>query len=208
MQTWSHTLRGHDDMLERALSTPEEEGLSYPYVHPLHVLNLARATDVRIIVPSALYFLSLYPLTDLLKGDHPKLLVDHPSRPSSELTMQDLQSYTLMFQYRVQIILNFVRKTCGARPQTERCTSQGACRKGFSQLSNRLSREWLTRTGPIHFMSQAVEELGDFPGICGPCRAAFKKDVNAAREEAWNNLPAAVNLPSWERLEAVEFAKS
>ena len=195
-------------MLERALNTPEEGGLSYPYVHPLHVLNLARAADIRIVVPSALYFLSLYPLTDILRADHPKLLVEHPSRPSSQLTADDLQMYTLMFQYRVQLILHFVRKTCGARSSAENCTNPSACRKSFSQLSNRLSREWLPRTGPIHFMSQAVDELAGFPDICSPCRAAFKRDVKTAREEAWNNLPIAVGLPPWAQLEAAEFAKS
>ncbi|KAI0087708.1 hypothetical protein BDY19DRAFT_892287 [Irpex rosettiformis] len=208
MQTWSHTLRGHDDMLERALNTPEEAGLSYPYVHPLHVLNLAKATDVRIVVPSAVYFLSLYPLADILRGEHPKLLVEHPSRPSSQLTTEDLQNYTLMFQYRVQLILHFVRKTCGARLPIQKCSNVTGCRKSFSQLSNRLAREWLPRTGPIHFMSQAVDELTDFPEICGPCRAAFKKDVKVAREEAWNNLPMAISLPPWDQLEAAEFAKS
>ncbi|KAI0702262.1 hypothetical protein BC835DRAFT_1404355 [Cytidiella melzeri] len=206
-QTWSHTLRGHDDMLEHALSTTEEEGLSYPYVHPLHVLNLARAVDVRIIVPSALYFLSLYPLTDILRGDHPKLLVEHPSRPSSTLTAEDLQAYALMFQHRLQLVLHFVRKTCGARTPSDRCSSGPNCRKAFAQLSNRLSREWLPRTGPIHFMSQALDELADFPGICGHCRTAFKKDVSAAREEAWTTLPTAVGLPTWEQLEAVDLAK-
>jgi hypothetical protein len=192
-------------MLERALSTPEEEGLSYPYVHPLHVLNLARAADVRIIIPSAVYFLSLYPLSDILRGDHPKLLVEHPSRPQSYLSTEDLQAYTLMFQHRIQLILQFIRNTCGAQMPSYKCTSAIGCRKAFSQLSNRLSREWISRTGPIHFMAQALDELVNFPSICGYCREAFTNDVNTAREEAWIRLPTAIGLPTWEQLEAADF---
>ncbi|KAI0345877.1 hypothetical protein BDW22DRAFT_1353483 [Trametopsis cervina] len=206
-QTWSYTLRGHDDMLNRALNTSEERGLSYPYVHPLHVLNLARAVDVQIIVPSALYFLSLYPLDDILRGDHPKLLVEHPSRPPSELNAQDLKSYTLMFQYRLQLVLDFVRKTCGARTLSVKCANEQRCRKGFAQLANRLSREWVMRTGPIHFMSQSINELNGFQDVCTSCRVNFRKDVTKAREDAWMNLPLAIGLPPWDQLEASDLAK-
>lgn len=194
-------------MLQRALTIPQEDGLSYPYVHPLHVLNLARENDVRIVVPSALYFLSLYPLADIISGDHPKLNVRHPSRPSSELTAEDMQAYTLMFQHRLQLLLDFIRKKCGARSPADDCRGKLQCKKSFGQLSNRLAREWATRTGPIHFMTQAVEELAEFQDVCAPCRAAFKRDVQQTREEAWDSLPLAIGLPSWEQLIVVDFTK-
>ena len=99
LETWPHTLRGHDQFIERAVKAPLVGDLTYPYVHPLHVLNLARETHVDAVVPSALYFLSLYSLDDILRGDHPKLLVEHPSRPSGQLSPRDLKDYTLMFQF-------------------------------------------------------------------------------------------------------------
>ena len=52
-------------MVDRAIQTPASTKgsleLSYPYVHPLHVLSLARETNVRVVIPAALYFLSIYP---------------------------------------------------------------------------------------------------------------------------------------------------
>lgn len=200
--TWSQTLNGHDEMLELALSTPPVNGLSYPYVHPLHVLNLARSTDTRLLLPSALYFLSLYPLTDLLRGDHPKLTLEHPTRPSADLTTQNIQDYTLVFQWRLQILLDFCRKTCGERRNTMGCTNWTQCSKSFNRLANILSRQWLPRTGPIHFMKQGVEQLSNMHDVCSTCRTAFSRDVAAAREDAWRSLPAVVGLPSWEELEA------
>ncbi|KAL0581170.1 hypothetical protein V5O48_000860 [Marasmius crinis-equi] len=108
--TWSYTLQGHDDMVELAVRTPFVNNLSYPFVHPLHVLNLARETNVRIVLPSVFYFLSLYPLQDLLREDHPKLLIDHPSKPSSTLDPHDIKFYTLMFQRRMDLLMDFTRR--------------------------------------------------------------------------------------------------
>ena len=81
-------------MIETALTIRPVDNLTYPFAHPLHVLNLAREVDAPILIPSAIYFRSIYPLVDFIKGDHPKLLVEHPSRPSAELLSSDLLSYT------------------------------------------------------------------------------------------------------------------
>lgn len=202
-KTWSYTLKGHDEMLELALTTPPVDDLSYPFVHPLHVLNLARSTDARLLIPSALYFLSLYPLSDLLQGDHPKLQVEHPSRPPSDITTQTLQEYTLIFQYRLQLLLDFCRKTCGTeRKAPLDCKSTIQCSKAFHRLSNSLSRQWIPRTGPFHFMKQAQEQLLDMLDVCVACRIAFNQEVSNLREDSWRNLPSITGFPSWEQLEA------
>ncbi|PPR01139.1 hypothetical protein CVT26_016040 [Gymnopilus dilepis] len=90
LKVWPSTLKGHDEMVEAALTSPLVDDLSYPYIHPLHALNLAREVDVNIIVPSALYFLSSYPLSGILRADHPKLLLAHPSKPSSTIASSDV----------------------------------------------------------------------------------------------------------------------
>ena len=203
-KTWTHTLSGHDTMLELALKTPPVHGLSYPFVHPLHVLHLARETDVRIIIPSALYFLSLYPLTDLLRADHPKLLTAPRSRLSSELTPQDLTDYTLMYQHRISALIDFARRICAERTKSAECKGgrDGQdCLKAFASLSGRLSVDWQNRTGPLHFMVQGMELLASYPTVCAPCRKAFRQDVTATRADLWRSLPMAVNLPPWEELE-------
>lgn len=201
-ETWSCTLKGHDKMLELALQSPTVDGLSYPYVHPLHVLNLARETDVEILVPSALYFLSFYPLSDILRADHPKLKIDHPSRPSSELSPRDVQAYTLMFQHRIDLIMDFVRRVVGQRASSEGCQNdQGLCSKAFSRVSTTLSRAWLIRTGALHFMMQAVDELFNDSTICTVCRRAFRNDVYKERKKFWDGLPGVVGLPTWQNLE-------
>lgn len=202
-KTWSYTLKGHDDMLELALTTPPVDGLTYPFVHPLHVLNLALSTDARILIPSALYFLSLYPLSDLLQGDHPKLQIEHASRPLSNITMQTLQDYTLVFQYRIQLLLDFSRKTCATeRTVPADCKNNTQCTRAFHRLSNLLSRQWNPRTGPFHFMRQAQDQLLEMPDVCTACRTAFSQDADNLREESWRALPGVVGLPSWETLEA------
>lgn len=208
VQTWSNTLKGHDEMIELAVKAPLVDDKSYPYVHPLHVLNLARSTNVQIVLPSVLYFLSLYPLTDLLSGDHPKLKINHPSCPSSELSPQDLQAYTLMYQGRMDIILEFVRHICGERTISQGCQNNGTCVKVFTRLSSRLSRTWRIRTGPLHYMVQASDEIVESNDVCGPCKRAFRQDVTTLREDIWRRLPSIVGLPSWEAMQAVDLLKA
>lgn len=201
-KTWSYSLRGHDDMVDMALNSPRIADNSYPYVHPMHVLNLARETNVLVVIPSALYFLSLYPLTDLLLADHPKLTVDHPSKPSSTLSPLDIKYYTLMFQHRLDIILDFVRRFCGERSATAGCTNLdgSACTKCFLRLSFRLSRSWMPRTGPLHYMVQAANQITEDQVICDTCRRTFCQDVSTLREEIWKGLPSVVSLSTWEEL--------
>jgi len=206
-QTWSFTLRGHDDMVELALKSPLIENMSHPYVHPIHVLNLAREVNVRIVVPSAMYFLSLYPLTDILRADHPKLVVKHPSRPLSQLSTGDIEAYTLMFQHRLDVILDFVRRFVGERvANASKCQNhQTPCTRGFARLAARLSRSWKTRTGPLHYMMQAVEELSNDGSICVPCRRSFREDVVRLREDIWDNLPAVVGSTTWDDLKRMDL---
>ncbi|KAI0661960.1 hypothetical protein C8Q70DRAFT_909850 [Cubamyces menziesii] len=207
LRIWPNTLAGHDRFIERAVKAPLVDDLTYPYVHPLHVLNLARETHVQIILPSALYFLSLYTLPDILRGDHPKLRVEHQSRPSSELSSQDLQDYTLMFQHRIDVIMDFIRQDCTARTPKKDCRGEpGACQKAFVRLGSRLSRSWVVRTGPLHYMVQAIDELANDPSVCAPCRRTFKADVLALRERIWKELPGIIGLPSWEELERMDLA--
>ncbi|KAH8104528.1 hypothetical protein BXZ70DRAFT_593041 [Cristinia sonorae] len=207
VRTWSGTLRGHDEMIELAVKAPLVDDKSYPYVHPLHVLNLARSTNVQIIIPSIHYFLSLYPLTDLLNGDHPKLQIDHPSCPSSNISPQDLQAYTLMYQARIEMILDFVRHTCGERVATPACQNNATCVKVFVRTSSRLSRTWRIRTGPLHYMVQVSDEISEHQDVCGPCKRAFRQDVVTLREDIWRRLPSIIGLPSWEELNAIDLPK-
>ncbi|EMD39921.1 hypothetical protein CERSUDRAFT_46377 [Gelatoporia subvermispora B] len=201
-QTWSHSLRGHDEMLERALNHSSASKNTYPHVHPLHVLNLARETNVRVIVPSVLYFLSGYPLADILRGDHQKLRIKHPSRPSSQLAPEDIQDYTLMYQHRLQITLDFIRDQCRGREQAHaEEVAPPNCQKEFARLSNQLYQFWTLRTGPLHYMVQAVElAMAEDSRICTRCRRAFRDEVIALREKIWQELPQIVGLPSWETL--------
>lgn len=208
VQTWSHTLQGHDMMTMKAMSAPEIEDLTYPYVHPLHVLNLARETDVEILVPSALYFLSVYPLAEILTGDHPKLAVTHPSRPSSKLSPTDLQVYTLMYQYRVQIGLDFVRRTVGRWASSPPACSNHDCTKDFSRLLSRLQRSWNPKTAAIFFMLQVSHEIIATGRICSACRKGFTQEVEELRNKFWDSLPGIAGLPAWSELASRDLAPS
>ncbi|KAF8158265.1 hypothetical protein B0H34DRAFT_859078 [Crassisporium funariophilum] len=199
-QTWASTLKGHDLMVEAALNSPIIENLTYPYVHPLHVLNLAREVDIEIVVPSALYFLSLYPLSDILKGDHPKLLVNNSSRPSSILMSSDLQLYTLMFQHRLQVIDSFIRHFCGKRASDPPCRSVGTCGKGFQRLISQLHRSWTLRTGPLHYISQAMQQVSQDAAFCNLCRLDFLEETALLRQNIWDELPNIVNLSKWSEM--------
>ncbi|KAG5648438.1 hypothetical protein DXG03_005012 [Asterophora parasitica] len=195
--TWPHTLEGHDAMVNKAVSTPTKDGLSYPYVHPLHVLNLANELNVRIVIPSAVYFLSLYPLSDVLRADHPKLLAKHPSRLSSSLGPAELVAYTLMYQHRVKIILEFIRKE---RTPSTACIGESTCPRGFQKQASRLLRSWQTRTGPLYFIVQAMNAVEDEPLLCEPCRKAYRRDAELLRQKIWRDLPEAISLPNWDDL--------
>ncbi|KAF9454807.1 hypothetical protein P691DRAFT_716682 [Macrolepiota fuliginosa MF-IS2] len=204
-QIWSYTLVGHDQMVETALQSPSVADLSYPYVHPIHVLNLARETNVSIVIPSAIYFLSLYPLVDILQGDHPKLKVEHPSKPSSILLSADLELYTLMYQYRLTLVLHFVHQFCERYISTP-CTPENLCAGRFRRLQLQLIRSWSLRTGPLHYMSQAAQELYRDQNICMMCRSRFQEDVAELRRNTWEGLPQVIGLPSWSEMQATDLS--
>ncbi|KAJ4481977.1 hypothetical protein J3R30DRAFT_3656143 [Lentinula aciculospora] len=218
-QTWCYDLKGHDTMLDLAIRTPQLSysldpdtpsiKLSYPYIHPIHVLNLARSTNVRIVVPSALYFLSLYPLADLLRADHPKLQVSHPSKPSSSLQPSDLVNYTLMFQRRIDGILEFINTVVGQRVSSSACTNGTgrACTRNFQRLSTRLATAWVVRTGPFNFIGQAMTQVSqDTESFCAACRERFARDVGAYRERFWEELPGVCGLPPWNVMREEELS--
>lgn len=46
-----HPFTGYDEMLEIAKTVPANGNMSCSYVHPLYVLNLARETNVQLVVP-------------------------------------------------------------------------------------------------------------------------------------------------------------
>lgn len=199
-KTWSHTLSGHDEMVQTALDSPIVDNISYPYAHPLHILNLAKEVNVQILIPSAVYFLSLYPLNDLLRGDHPKLNFKHPSSPSSELQPEEIQKYTLMYQHRMDVLLYFIRRICAERSACPRCVNGKTCSRNFASLASRLSRSWQIRTGPFHYMAQAIEELNRDGVICSHCRQVFEKEVNTFRQKMWDELPSVIGLPPWQEM--------
>ncbi|KAG6843930.1 hypothetical protein H0H87_011621 [Tephrocybe sp. NHM501043] len=194
-ETWPVTLQGHDAMISKAVDTPSTNGITYPYVHPLHILNLAREVNAHSLVPAALYFLSLYNFDDILRADHPKLLVKHPSSPSSTLCPADIGAYTLMYQYRIKVIHEFIRQD---PLRASDCSNDAmACIRGFQKLFTRFFRSWQTRTGPIYFLSQAIDAVNDEPYLCELCRIQFRRNASRLREKIWDELPSVVGLPSW-----------
>ncbi|TFK52477.1 hypothetical protein OE88DRAFT_1627806 [Heliocybe sulcata] len=205
---WSYTLRGHDEMVDNALSLPAlpHPTISYPYVHPLHVVNLARETNVSVVLPSAFYFLSLYDLCDIINAEHPKFHLAHPSKPSSELSLHDTRPYTLMHQYRLRNITDFIYNLCANYSPSPQCEyGQAPCERGFQKLTSRLSQSWRVRIGPMHFVVQAIMELKENNTVCKPCRKMFKAEAMAFRQRTWDELPGVIGLPSWDELIASDL---
>ncbi|KAI0034626.1 hypothetical protein K488DRAFT_45007 [Vararia minispora EC-137] len=206
-ETWPYTLQGHDAMVDRALSSPSIGNASYPYVHPLHVLNASREANVSVTIPAVLYFLSIYPLADILRADHPKLLVVHPSAPSKSLVPDALKDYTLMYQHRLQLMLEFIHKTCGERSEDPNCAGvPRQCKRGFAGLTYQLATALSVRTGVFHNMLQATNWIDAESTVCSTCKRAFRRDVLAQREKWWRELPAVVGLPDWEALIAQDLS--
>ena len=232
-KTWAYTLAGHDAMVDRAIQTPASTKgsleLSYPYVHPLHVLSLARETNVRVVIPAALYFLSIYPFADLRACDHPKLLAESRlgiPRPEATMNIEDVGNYTLMYQHRIDLMLDFSRRFCGERRSSPGCQRRKSylgtevhlsqsnananavddpCTHSFAKLASRVSRSWFVRTGPLRWMVQTVDHIEgvevNSPGsLCRICRDAFRLDVETYRNKIWEALPAVVGLQPWQEL--------
>jgi hypothetical protein len=197
---WTQTLEAHDVMVDRALGQESVDGLSYPFVHPLHVLKVSRSINARALMPSALYFLSMYPLADLLQGEHPKLQTKHAGAPSKDLGSEDILDYTLMYQHRMDVLLDFTR-TLRTTPYPG-CNSllSTQCQRGLKHLESRFSRSWNARSSPLFFMKQAIQTIEDNPSVCQSCKRAFRSDMNDLREKTWQGLPTVVRLPPWEDL--------
>ncbi|KAH8825220.1 hypothetical protein DL96DRAFT_1612366 [Flagelloscypha sp. PMI_526] len=206
-KSWSSTLQGHDAMIQKAIDSPMVYDMTYPYAHPLAVINLAKEVHVDVLIPPALYFLSLYPLNSLLRADHPKLVYEHPSRPSAEMSSDIVRHYVIMYQARVETILDFVRKFVGERIPNAGCQHPRNCSKGFAKLGSHLGKSWQTRTGPLHYMLQGVRYLQDDGLTCPKCRRDFEQAVSELRDEVWAKLPSLAGFDcTWEELEKKDLA--
>lgn len=200
-------LREHDEMVERALERPRVDGLTYPYIHPLHVFKIAREYNVRALIPMALYSLAGYQLDEILRGEHPKLQVEHPSRPASHLDGQDLRDYTLMSQHRFTILFEFHRDFLPSQWNHPGCHNPPNCNRAFSKLKDQFARSWQMRTSPLHFSAVAMQQYQDSSSLCDLCRNNFRTRAKIHRQKMWDGLPHAVGLPSWDVLTAeLDFA--
>jgi hypothetical protein len=197
---WPQTLAAHDAMVARALSSESVDGMSYPYVHPLHILRLARTVNARALVPTALYFLSMYPLADLLRGDHPKLQTTHAGALTGDLERADVVEYTLMYQHRMDILLELTRRL--QTTTSAECQRNAHCERGLKQTQSRLARSWNTRTSPLYLMTQARDSVSGDNTVCRACKRFFGDNVEELREKTWQGLPGVVGLPSWSDLVA------
>ncbi|EAU85886.2 hypothetical protein CC1G_02909 [Coprinopsis cinerea okayama7 len=206
LKTWTSTLEGHDEMVKKALAAPVVNNLTYPYVHPLHVLNLAHETNTQILKPSAYYFLSVYQLQELLEGKHPKLAVKHPSRPASTLSPADIRDYTLMYQYRITSVLDFIRGFCHRYTSNPKCGEVEVCGRQFAHLVGRLHRSWQPKTGALYFIRQVIGEARSTASICSLCRSDFVSKAEQLRLELWDHLPSVIGLPSWSELQERDLA--
>lgn len=153
-----------------------------------------------VLIPSALYFLSLYPLDTLQRAEHPKLAYEHPSKPASDMSPQLINDYIIMYQGRIETIIHFIRKFVGERTPTANCTT-ATCQRGFHRLAKHLGLNWQTRTGPLHYMRQGIRHMQDVGSVCLVCQKEFEKDVNQLREEVWEKLPQLAGFDlTWEEL--------
>lgn len=205
-QAWPYTLEALDIMVQKALTRPLVNGLSYPLLHPIHILNLGLAHDVRLFIPSALYFLSCYPLKDILHGDHPKLKIEHPARPSSTFPQPWLEQYTLMYQHRLETIHRFSYEFLPTQVAMLGCTTPPACQQLFVRMASKFQRSWNTRASPLYTTVQALREVdASAHKICESCRHAFKSNVADFRERFWESLPSVAGLPEWSVLLASDL---
>lgn len=204
--------------------------LRFPYAHPLHVLNLARALDIRAVIPSALYFLSMYPLADIIRADHPKLVYAQEAMATalcSSLSREDFENVALMNEHRVSLMLDFCRKFLADRQPGERCTNfhnkhispigntphqhrplltanlpatPNPCIRGFASLASKASRSWFPRTGPLIWMQQVVRLSERDDVLCRTCRWELRQNVEMHREKIWQGLPSVVRMSTWDEL--------
>ncbi|PPR07100.1 hypothetical protein CVT24_010936 [Panaeolus cyanescens] len=199
---WPATLLGHDQMIETALITPAVDNLTYPYAHPLHVLNLARELDISILIPMALYFLTIYPLSEIIAANHPKLITEHSSKPSNILSSKDIQLYTLMYQYRLQVLSSFIHDFCSQRIRKPACGNSTTCPKAFSGLVSQLHRSSNLKTNPLYEIRRTIDHVMCNHNLCSVCRTDFNTQAIKLRKSAWDDIPSIIGFPPWDQLRA------
>lgn len=206
-QTWPWDLQASDRMVEKALSRPLVDGLSYPFLHPVHILNFARQYKLRLLMPSALYFLSCYSLEDILKQDHPKFKIEHPSRPSSVFPKDDeLERYTLMYQHRLNTVFQFTYEFLPGQAYLMGCESPALCERAFARMVSKFQRSFNTRASPLYLAIQALREAEiKQHATCDSCRQTFRVNVTEFREKFWQSLPSVAQLPDWGVLVAADL---
>ncbi len=213
-EAWAYTLEGHDQMVARAIADPQTEGqTSYPFVHPIHVVNLAREADVRLILPSALYFLSMYPFSDLQRADHPKLTAESRTglpKPSSQLSYEDIGNYTLMYQHRIDFILKFCRNLNGRPPLPSLSPERALGGRSGRVMQGGFRSIGVPSFPVLGFRAQEISigcpkrgkwSEGHDINLCPECKADYRSFVENVRREAWDRLPSIVGLPSWAELQ-------
>jgi hypothetical protein len=112
----------------------------------------------------------------------------------------DLPSDQFKYQHRINMMLDFICKTCGHPSGDRNVDAQmSGSREGMSP-SVLLPALLPISTGHSHrAWDRCITWLMD-RRICGPCKPSFRRDVMALRTRLWEELPSVVGLSSSELL--------
>jgi hypothetical protein len=153
---------------------------------PFAIVRLARETDVRVVLPFALYRCSTQPLQTLLDGD-----IDWEDKRACLIARQELHN-----RLRSSVFGFLIGRT--SKNASLPCQTPTRCKLEQLDFLSRCETSFAGwKKGPIDYEVdwQAVSKR-----FCIPCIIVFRASFERARQDLWNSLPALFGLPSWHKL--------
>jgi hypothetical protein len=159
-----------------------------PYV-PFAVLELARLTDVEIVVPAAMYCCCTSSTKDIFDGvpwGGSQLEMSSSDKRTCIIGRQEL------LRAKQNIVSAFLKPDSVPHCSTVDSCNTGRLKAVFTNTDDEYCDPLWDRFDWTKFAQV----------VCPSCLAASKTRYEKARQDLWNNLPRIFNLRNWAELEA------
>ena len=159
-----------------------------PYV-PFAVLELARLTDVEIVVPAAMYCCCTSSIKDIVDGvpwSGSQLDMSWADKRTCVIGRQELLSA------KQSMICAFLKPDSVPPCDTTDSCNTGRLKAVFTNTDDEYCDPLWDRFDWAKFAQV----------VCSSCLAASRGRYEKARKDLWSNLPRIFNLRSWTELEA------
>ncbi|KII86150.1 hypothetical protein PLICRDRAFT_700276 [Plicaturopsis crispa FD-325 SS-3] len=160
------------------------------------IVNLARETDVLMILPAALYRCSMHSVSDIFNG------LVQPDGSRTELSQTDkllcLNARECFACHEPMLAFMGNPDYVADSLSTQWCESRVACSLEINVT--KVLRAYAEAEKSIDLLDDShypIDVADVVEDLCKECAALFRRVFDSKREQVWHTLPGSFGLPPW-----------